>query len=131
MLKRSEAKAAIEAKKEPTAEAPPQKVSEQDVRTVVTNVHNTTSPPLVGDEGTEVTISYGEETYSPVQFNAFKHGPFFVKVKVRPGETIQDAGARAWNAAIELAKGAYPGKEQAYLANLRKLGLLVGDNSRK
>ena len=76
-------------------------------------------------EGDEVTVCYGPDKYSPVQYNTFEHGPFFVKTKVRAGETVEDAGARAWNACLALAKGAYPGKKQEYLANLRELGILT------
>jgi len=96
------------------------------------------TPPPAGDppktsqtsgsivaEGDEVTVCYGVDKYSPVQYNNFEHGPFFVKTKVRAGETHGDAGARAWNAALGLAKGSYPGKAQEYLENLKKLGIII------
>lgn len=77
----------------------------------------------VSCEGDEVTVCWGPDRYQPVDYNSFEHGPFFVKTKVRAGETYSDAAARAWNAVVVLAKGAYPGKSQEYLENLRKLGI--------
>lgn len=79
----------------------------------------------VSVEGDEVTVCYGTDTYRPVEYNSFQHGPFFVKTKVRAGETTADAAARAWNSALALAKGSYPGKAQEYLKNLRELGILT------
>lgn len=46
--------------------------------------------------GTEITIAWGEETFSPVQYNSFRIGGHSIKVVVQPGETALDAFARGW-----------------------------------
>lgn len=127
MLKRSEAKAkANEGEKLPPAEVEsPKTVSAQ--AEAATHVPLPASAPPAppskfSAEGEEVTICYGIEKYSPVQYNSFEHGPFFVKVKVAPGETHLDAATRAWNAAATMAKATYVAKEQAYLERLKALG---------
>lgn len=124
MLKRSEA--AARAPKPAAPEAPASTVREEAA--AAAKAPRPEQPPagnkatLFAAEGDEVTVYYGTEKYSPVQYNTFEHGPFFVKVKVGPGESHADAATRAWNAAAAAAAATYPVKEQAFLDNLRKLG---------
>lgn len=131
MLKRSEAKAQ---QKQEGANAP---VTPRDPGTVtrsseapkdvkVEESQRSFSDADDGD-GVEVTVTWGTDKYQPVQFNVFEHGPFFVKVKCRKGESVVDAGSRAWAVAQSLAKATYPAKAQEYLANLKKLGHSIKD----
>jgi hypothetical protein len=48
-----------------------------------------------GDEGEEITVTWAEERFSPVQYNSFGVGPFTYTTRVRPGETFDDAFRRA------------------------------------
>lgn len=45
---------------------------------------------------TEIEVSVGPETYSPVSYNSFTVGPVRVRMKVDPGETVAEAYRRAY-----------------------------------
>jgi hypothetical protein len=51
--------------------------------------------PLVDPDAESVTACYGEEKFSPRQYQNFAIGPFFRSTKIRPGETAAQALARA------------------------------------
>lgn len=59
------------------------------------------------DVGEEVTVTYGEQVFSPVQYNSFRVGPMTTTTRVRPGETRADAARRAFDelsAAVEVQR---------------------------
>ncbi len=47
-----------------------------------------------GSEGETITVTWGEELYSPQQFFTFRVGPFSSSTKVQRGESRAEAGAR-------------------------------------
>jgi hypothetical protein len=47
------------------------------------------------EPGTEVTVTWGKELFSPRQFHTFEVGPFVAVVTTRPGESIAQASERA------------------------------------
>jgi len=53
-------------------------------------------PKDVAEPGTTVTVSWGEETFSPVQYNSFRIGGHSVTLTVRDGESALDAWKRGW-----------------------------------
>jgi len=55
----------------------------------------------------EVTATYPEQKFSPVQYNSFGVGPFYYKTHVRPGETPEAAMARAFAVCQKMAREAY------------------------
>jgi hypothetical protein len=46
--------------------------------------------------GTPITVIWGEETFSPVQYNSFRIGGHSVTVIVQEGEAAIDAWKRGW-----------------------------------
>jgi hypothetical protein len=46
--------------------------------------------------GTQITVVWGEETFSPVQYNSFRIGGHSVTVVVQDGESALDAWKRGW-----------------------------------
>ena len=43
------------------------------------------------DASETITVTWGEETFSPVQYNSFRVGPFSATARVLPGESRSDA----------------------------------------
>jgi hypothetical protein len=54
--------------------------------------------PIVGitQPGTVILVVWGEETFSPVQYNSFRIGGNSVTVIVQEGESALDAWKRGW-----------------------------------
>ncbi len=46
--------------------------------------------------GESITISFGEEKFSPVQYHSFTFGGLFYRADVREGETPEQAFERGW-----------------------------------
>jgi hypothetical protein len=46
--------------------------------------------------GESITISFGKETFSPVQYHSFTFGELFYRANVREGETPEQAFERGW-----------------------------------
>lgn len=46
--------------------------------------------------GTQITVVWGEEVFSPVQYNSFRIGGHSVTVVVQDGESALDAWKRGW-----------------------------------
>lgn len=70
------------------------------------------------DEGEPVTSTWGEELYSPVQFNTFRVGPFSATTKIRSGETREDALARVNRDLDAIAKVERAKKTKDFLDSL-------------
>src|SRR5574344_334232 len=62
-----------------------------------------TVDPLVY-HGTQITVTWGEETFSPVQYNSFRIGGHSVTVVVQDGESALDAWKRGWALLEEAAE---------------------------
>ena len=69
------------------------------------------------DDGDEVSVTVGAETFCPIKFHAFVVGPVTVSVRVRKGEDSISAVARAkaiaraaWDAEYEEKLEEHPGR---------------------
>jgi len=67
----------------------------------------------------EVTVNWGAEKISPIQYNTMDIGPFSMRTKVRPGETAEEAMARAYAACRNFAMSTFAGKRDAFIAEVR------------
>lgn len=70
--------------------------------------------------GTEITLAWGEETFSPVQYNSFRVGGHSIKVIVQPGESAQDACIRAWKILEEAADMMFKAKLAGFADRLNR-----------
>lgn len=61
-----------------------------------------------------VTVVYGEELYSPVQFHSFRIGGHSVTVKPNPGETGADCIRRATSMLAELADAEFAARLEGF-----------------
>lgn len=76
-------------------------------RRMKTAIEAATGKPKVdasAPPGTPITIIWGEETFSPVQYNSFRIGGHSVTVVVQEGETALDAWKRGWALLEEAAE---------------------------
>jgi hypothetical protein len=64
--------------------------------------------------GTTVTVSWGEETFSPVQYNSFRIGGNSITTLVQEGETVAEAYARAWASLEELGRMQFDEKMRGF-----------------
>lgn len=66
----------------------------------------TGKPPIDASAppGSIITVIWGEETFSPVQYNSFRIGGHSVTVVVQDGETALDAWKRGWALLEEAAE---------------------------
>jgi hypothetical protein len=69
----------------------------------------------------DVTVTWGEEVYSPVQYNSFRLGPYSMTTAVRPGETRAQAFERAYDDLERLAAASFAKKREAFFKNLGTL----------
>jgi len=70
------------------------------------------------DLGEEVSATWGEEVFSPVQYNSFRVGPFSSTTHVRAGETRVDALARLNRDLAAVADAEFTRKKKAFAASL-------------
>ena len=73
---------------------------------------------LEASEGTSITIQWGEEMFSPVQYNSFRVGGNSITLVVKPGESIQDTYSRGWQILEELADSQFEDKLSGFSARL-------------
>lgn len=57
-----------------------------------------------GMAGDLITVTWGEEKFSPVQYHSFAVGPFSITSKLLPGETYEMAYTRLWNHLDNIAR---------------------------
>lgn len=73
-------------------------------------------------EGESVSITLGEEMYSPVKYRHFSVGPFSGTVVVRPGETGADAAMRLYRVLLELNEAEFQIAWGRHKSRLEKTG---------
>lgn len=73
------------------------------------------------DPGDEVTAFYPEQKFSPVQYHTFSVGGYYVKTHVRPGETGQQALARAYGVAEGFARAEFTKARDEYLDRINAI----------
>lgn len=107
--------------------------AEQDLREVEPAVRNPyrdaeqrqANEPEVSEAGQVVEVVWGEEAFSPVQYNTFRVGPFKASTAVRRGETIGQACVRLHRELDEAARKVSIEKGRAFLADLKASGELA------
>lgn len=67
-----------------------------------------------------VTVTWGEEVISPVQYQSFRVGPFTMTTKIKEGESTVDAMHRAYAALEQFARNTYPMKRKTFLDELSR-----------
>lgn len=77
------------------------------------------------EAGAEVTVTWGKEYFQLIQFNGFDVGPISLTTRVREGETVGQAVARAAAALETAAQAEYQRKSRGHVARLRDLKALV------
>lgn len=73
-----------------------------------------------------VTVTYGEEVFSPVQHNSFRLGPFSYTTALRANETPESAMGRAHEHLIAFAAIEYKRKAQEFVLKLEYLTKVMG-----
>lgn len=74
------------------------------------------------DELDEITVCWSEEKFAPVSYHSFGIGPFYMKTKVKPGETPEEAFQRAWDVLDKMARQMYPAKRNGFFERLNYKG---------
>lgn len=69
-------------------------------------------------ESEEITVTQGEQVFSPVQFNSFRVGPFTYKTIVLPGETREEAFDRAHLYLMTVSRKAYAAERTLFYDRL-------------
>jgi hypothetical protein len=82
----------------------------------VTNITNVAGP------GENVTVTWAEETISPIPYNVVKVGPFAATGAIRPGESVAQASARIYDELESFAEGVRATKLIAFKEVLEKIG---------
>lgn len=54
-------------------------------------------PEMEPTPGDQITVTWGEEVFSPVQYNSFRIGGHSITVTIKPGETALAAWKRGWD----------------------------------
>lgn len=75
---------------------------------------------IPAEPGTEITVTWGEETFSPVQYNSFRIGGHSIKVTVQPGETALDAFKRGWGILEQAAQVMFDDKLNGFRDRLNQ-----------
>lgn len=73
-------------------------------------------------DGEYVDVTWGEELFSPVQYNSFRVGPFSRRTRVRPGETEDQAFERVYRQLEAMAAKTHERKSKVFLTKLREAG---------
>lgn len=69
----------------------------------------------------EVTVCWGEEKFNAGDYNNFTAGAVYVKTVVREGESVEDAGERAYKSAEAVGEWARERKKKAFIQALREV----------
>jgi len=80
------------------------------------------SSASVSGVGEVVEVTWGEEVFSPKQYNSFRVGPFSASTRVCEGETRVQAMARLNAALAAFAEEAFEQKRVAFLRALKRAG---------
>lgn len=71
-----------------------------------------------------VTVTWAEETFTPVNYNTFKVGPFVLEGAVREGETSAEASARLYAEITAVAEKARDAKAVSFRSALTAYGVV-------
>lgn len=71
------------------------------------------------EEPTTITVAWGEEVYSPVQYQSFRSGSIGVTVTTRPGEPVQAAHRRALSLLRDISKAQFEEQLAAFIERVK------------
>jgi len=77
---------------------------------------------VAAEAGQEVTVNWGEETFSPKQFHTFRVGPFTATTRTLPGETVAMAAERAMSALRVWAEAERVKKRDSFMKMIEARG---------
>jgi hypothetical protein len=79
------------------------------------------APGPAVDVGDTITVVWGEEKFSPVQYNSFAVGGSSVTVRVRQGESPKQAHDRAWRMLESMAADEVKAKTAGFVERLKEV----------
>lgn len=74
------------------------------------------------DDSYEIVVSWGEEMYSPVQYNSFRAGGVSLRTQVRSGETPSEAHDRCMRHLRSMTQSQFDEQLRTFLDRLRVAG---------
>jgi hypothetical protein len=77
---------------------------------------------MVGDK---LTVVFGQQKFAPVQYHIIDIGPFTVETTVKPGETDEQAYARAYTFLEAQAKKAFKAALPEFLTSVKEAATAV------
>lgn len=63
----------------------------------------------------QITVTWGEENHSPIQYNGFRCGDITLVAEVSPSETVEEAYARLYDMLEDLGKKQFKSKLDGFL----------------
>lgn len=69
-----------------------------------------------------ITVTFPEQSFSPVQFHSCRLGPYYFRTTVKKGETPEQAMERAQKFVDAHARKQWPIVMKEYLERMRELG---------
>jgi hypothetical protein len=67
----------------------------------------------------EITVTWSEQRFSPVSYNSFGIGPFYMRTAIGEDETPEGAAARALAHLRKVAEEVYQHERQEFVRRLR------------
>jgi len=103
---------------------------ERAIETGVTvrGIDSATAVEELSDVGRKIRVVWGEETLCPVQYNAYRIGPFEVETIVQEGETIAIATQRAHRELAAAARAVRDDKLREHLDAIKRGDAIVRDS---
>lgn len=74
---------------------------------------------VVGSVGGSLTVTWGEETIQPIQFNGLRFGGLSLTVPLRPGDNIAEAYRQAWELLDQLGREQFEAKLAGWKERVR------------
>jgi len=74
------------------------------------------------DDAYEIVVSWGEETFSPVQYNSFRAGGVSLRTQVRPAESPEEAHERCMRHLRAMTERQFEEQLRTFLDRLRIAG---------
>ncbi len=78
---------------------------------------------MVGDR---VTVTFGAQKFSPVQYHVLDIGPFSMETTVQKGETDEQAMERAYRSLAETARQAFKREMPPFLERVKEAATAAG-----
>lgn len=67
----------------------------------------------------DIEVTWGEETYSPIQYNSFRCSGITLRTRNRPGERIEEAHARCMRALRSMSQRQFDEQMSVFLDRVR------------